>query len=102
MSDDYVSRGKLVQKAIRYEINGFSTAKVVLLKDILDASAADVRPVVRGKWIRKQELINPIDGIWGSWVECSNCRGVAFNHEVFGYQRDNFCHHCGADMRGLV
>jgi hypothetical protein len=61
--------------------------------------AADVQPVRHGRWVTREVLVNPIDGIWRTLVECSECGGEAFKHEVYGYQRDNFCHLCGADLR---
>ena len=45
--------------------------------------AADVRPVVRGKWITRHE--------W-DWFVCSNC-----SYE--SNKATNFCPNCGADMR---
>lgn len=48
--------------------------------------AADVRPVVRGKW----EYISFMT------VKCSNCQEIF--HELEG---DNFCPNCGADMREI-
>ena len=50
-----------------------------------EAPAADVRPVVRGKW----EYISFMT------VKCSNCQGIF--HELEG---DNFCPSCGAMMGG--
>jgi len=49
-----------------------------------DFPAADVRPVVRGKW----EYISFMT------VKCSNCQETF--QELAG---DNFCPNCGADMR---
>ena len=53
---------------------------------------ADVKPVVRGEWIKKD------DGVcW--WWECSNCG----ERPLRRYKTDvlsNFCPNCGADMRG--
>ena len=43
--------------------------------------AADVRPVVRGKWVRSGEI-----------MYCNNCKYIAFNPH-------KFCPNCGADMR---
>ena len=51
-----------------------------------DLPAADVRPVVRGKWIDHQE------GRW-IYVKCSECGTV---HDV----KSNFCPNCGAAMGG--
>lgn len=50
--------------------------------------AADVRPVVRGKW---KHINNRCDGY--AWQICSECGGK-------GKSTWNFCPNCGADMRG--
>ena len=47
--------------------------------------AADVRPVVHGKWI-----MNSLESCY--YYKCSVCGGEVAT-------RWNFCHHCGADMR---
>lgn len=44
----------------------------------------------RGKWIYKTDLITAPNGYW----ECSECKEGRLLYE------DNFCPHCGADMRG--
>lgn len=50
--------------------------------------AGDVRPVVRGKWTLNKD---------GSGT-CSECGKVQKScWDLDGW--DNFCHHCGADMR---
>ena len=56
--------------------------------DLNSIPAADVRPVVRSRW----ELLANGDGI------CQNC-GCIEKHiwDLDGWQ--NFCGHCGADMR---
>lgn len=56
-----------------------------------DSPAADVRPVVRGKWInRGKNSLFPDDTIWA----CSECDSIYFT-------RLRFCPYCGADMREL-
>ncbi len=51
--------------------------------------AADVRPVVRGKW----ENVEP-----NFMAKCSNCRRYYISRdEKYEF---NFCPNCGADMRG--
>ena len=47
--------------------------------------AADVRPVVRGKWVQ-------VMGKYDWMVKCSRCNGVPI-------ETSNFCPNCGADMR---
>ena len=54
-----------------------------------DIPAADVRPVVRGKWTLNK------DGS-GTCSECGFVQNSCWDLDNW----DNFCHHCGADMRG--
>ena len=56
---------------------------------INDLPAADVKPVVRGKWI---ELGKYIDGY--NW-RCSVCKREST-------MAINYCPNCGADMRGNI
>ena len=58
-----------------------------MLNDVEDFPAADVRPVVRGKW----RLYSPLTDTY----ECDKC-GYQVIDESF---RTNFCPNCGADMR---
>ena len=44
----------------------------------------------RGRWIYKNDLITAPTGYW----ECSECKEGRLLYE------ENFCPHCGADMRG--
>lgn len=64
-------------------------------EDILFAiPAADVRPVVRGRWVH---------GDYGPY--CSNCDGYPPTRKRYGHPGDTefdytkFCPSCGADMR---
>lgn len=59
------------------------------LKPIINSiPAADVRPVARGKWTLNKD---------GSGT-CSECGFVQYRcWDLDNW--DNFCHHCGADMR---
>lgn len=54
-------------------------------KHINEIPAADVRPVVRGKWITRPYMM-------GNTQYCSRCG------ENYG-MKHNFCPNCGADMR---
>lgn len=60
----------------------FHDAKAV----IRSIRAADVRPVVRGRWLYETEIEGHACG------ECSVCHKIRVI--------DNFCPSCGADMRG--
>lgn len=57
--------------------------------DVIDAPAADVAPVVHGRWISK----NPHGYEW-TFV-CSNC-GYVDGHPF--NDRHNYCPNCGAKM----
>lgn len=60
--------------------------KIIVSKDAGRIHAADVRPVVRGKW-----TLYGRRGIYGVMYECSIC------HAKYD-GRTNFCPHCGAMM----
>lgn len=59
--------------------------------------AADVRPVVRGKWV--------MSDMQEGWVTCSVCKKMkfdgrmAFSPTLFVEWGLNFCPNCGADMK---
>ena len=57
--------------------------------------SADVRSVVRGKWIRKHDEVC-------YWSECSNC-GDYPPKDFYGQEwLSHYCPNCGADMREYV
>ena len=62
-----------------------------LIDTVKEEPAADVRPVVRGKWIVHTSDLFPTD----STIECNQCHA----EQPAGID-DNFCPNCGADMRG--
>ena len=97
---DYIERDKALSASkivyIEYiELDGDGYAEgdadnipVVLKKDIEAIPAADVRPVVRGRWIWDDEAFH-----------CSECFSHAYGNtgEVLsGYY--NYCPYCGAKM----
>ena len=60
--------------------------------DLKKLKPADVRPVVRGHWIRHLSDLFPFE----STIECDQC------HEEQPIATDeNFCPNCGADMRTI-
>lgn len=76
-----------------------------------DAPAADVRPVVHGRWLTKEYMYgDPFSGIPDKWIEkvaeygdcayCSECAGYAKFDATEEYALTPFCPNCGADMRG--
>ena len=65
------------------------------IEEIRAIPAADVRPVVRGKWIDM-----------GDFISCSMCNATRLKEFESDYgkakrldARTNFCPNCGADMR---
>lgn len=71
-------------------------------KDTFEAvPAADVRPVVRGKWEHGREIARTMLGNETLAIEyedwhCSACGAVVEDYE---FPRYKFCPNCGADMR---
>lgn len=68
---------------------------VSTLQDVFDIidfiPAADVRPVVRGRFVHDgPRFAGGVD-----WWRCSNCGSLVSGVET----RFAFCPHCGADMR---
>ena len=90
---EYIERGALMQFPIRrnhydrkngnkHFINGIES----VLEYAENLPAADVAPVMHGRWIHKGN-----SQVW----ECSRCgRGVNANPEGI----DLYCYHCGANM----
>lgn len=74
-------------------VRGFNGA----LNSVYHLPAADVRPVVRGKWVK----IHPKSRLDGEFY-CPACRDVidiATGKETPLDRGLNFCPNCGADMR---
>ena len=93
---DYIEREAAVNALVKiindYDMpkdwrNGMSAAMSALYR----VTAADVRPVVRGKWEEKEK-----DGVW--WYACSVC-GEHIPKGRWGQEwHSNFCPNCGARM----
>ena len=87
---DYISREAAIRTVGEAERNNKSWNVA-----LLNIPAADVRPVVRGKW-RIIDIKNTKNGPVRT-CECSECRfGATFT------KGPNYCPNCGADMRGAL
>lgn len=96
--DDYVKRSNVLE--ITAETGALETQGRVQ-----KLPAADVRPVVRGKWEDVEvtyvadKTTLPIERI--SSMRCNQCN--RYHTEIFYYgnptEMAHFCHNCGADMR---
>lgn len=58
-------------------------------------SAADVRPAVRGKWLKYHHSYFGMHQ-----CVCSECKNDDYWKKYFCYGHERFCPNCGADMRG--
>jgi len=95
METDFISRDEIIRKrhgckkncaSCDFAIDGDSWCQGELfIIDVLKAPAADVRPVVRGKWLDTETA-----GI--KETVCSVCFHTGWHHL-------NYCPNCGADMR---
>ena len=84
---EYIERNKigLTDLEIIMCRGNYKEALKILFDKIESIPAANVRPVVRGKWEDCTE--------YNGEYRCSVCK------EFEGHKR-NFCPNCGADMRG--
>ena len=85
--DEYIERENAIAWFMPYVHVGESIDADVVISDIKGMKAADVAPVVHGRWVEYQ--IPPI-------ICCSNCDWAT------GIEEKNFqhCPNCGAKMDG--
>ena len=90
---DYISRDVAIANSREYNLGGSydNTERAVPVDAINSIPAADVRPVVRAKWIEDWET---------GCSECSACHDTFLWEDYKGVAEWNFCPNCGADMRG--
>ena len=93
---EYIERDALLEKAycnrVRTANNPYGGKCVVDVYDIEAAPAADVAPVVHGRWLDNDDYDASV---------CSNCQTM-WNNLGNDTQRFNFCPNCGADMREVA
>lgn len=79
---DYIER-EFALDVVRRTSGDYAAA----FAEIAHSPAADVRPVVRGRWrwVGQDQ--------WNDCYECSQCGKMNTDNS-------NFCPNCGADMRG--
>ena len=89
---EYIDKGKALYLDFKINVSLFESRRKTAeraVQSYADAiskiPAADVRPVVRGKWVQ-------VMGKYDWMVKCSRCNGVPL-------ETSDFCPNCGADMR---
>lgn len=93
---EYIERATAVKSVLRMRRAENSVAQNRMLSiiqmDMLKIPAADVAPVVHGRWMYEKT-----EGGFHIW-RCSRCgRGMNDNPEGI----DLYCYHCGAKMDGV-
>ncbi|MBR3238018.1 MAG: hypothetical protein IKF99_06220 [Oscillospiraceae bacterium] len=74
----------------------FASGYNTCLEEVKSIPAADVRPVLRGRWVP-----DGLDDAYEGMFKCSICGSLHYFPEILlGIRADNFCCNCGADMRG--
>lgn len=87
--DEYIRREDVIAWFMPYAHVGESIDADVVISDIKGMKAADVAPVVHGRWVTtKAPFMN----------ECEDC-SVCGYRTVWGH-RYNYCPNCGAKMDG--
>lgn len=111
MSKEYIEREKALEKVIEVkhhdpELSGVVLHRYIKEIDLKDIPAADVAPVVHGRWVFGKDLAC----CWGQILKnkhhlyCSECLEQAFNRSEDNdpdFDVDtSYCHNCGCRMDG--
>lgn len=91
---EYIDRDALLKHKRYLSLDRYEIECVVDVDRIIEAQAADVAPVERGKWIIHGDNLFPL----GSTQECSVCH----EHENITLVNNNYCPNCGARMEDEV
>ena len=94
--DDYISRQALIDATDdKYSLGDIGRMeRDIIVNALTYASAADVRPVVRGEWIVHRAEDGEED------VECSACGSTPSWHSTPREAAPRYCPWCGAQMGG--
>ena len=97
---EYIER-ELLPERKEYWDDDFGGGWDACLEEIAKLPAADVRPVVRGKWVQVGGSYTNRRILDGRILSCSGCGKLLNMLGVNGGRGDaHFCPNCGADMRG--
>ena len=89
---EYIEREKLLELYVdgKYDTADYHVPVPVIIQNIKDIPAADVRPVVRGRWKDAMQSVHD-----SPHVKCSVCGEYYWRY----FKKFNYCPNCGADMR---
>lgn len=88
---DYISRDMALARLTKVEVTNRLATMTAAKREIAEMPAADVAPVVHGRWIEKPAPARKI------YFECSHCGAQENKHTAIkGY----YCWRCGAKMDG--
>jgi len=88
MADDFIRRETAIEAVL--ERLHVGSEMDFAESALLDVSAADVAPVVRGRWIVEQD---EYFGFRSADIKCSNCNSQPKHNDTTPY-----CPNCGAKM----
>lgn len=87
--DEYIEREATCKGCVRYGVGETLCADCV----VKEAPAADVAPVVHGRWMDV-----PYVYFGANRYECSNCYSDVFWNNRIQTTKDNYCPNCGCRM----
>lgn len=91
---DAIDRVQLIRDILdKYGNTGGTEDANKIYRMILNQPTANVRENVRAERLLSGQTTSKYDIDVTNWYECSACGGAVDEY-------DNFCKHCGADMRG--
>ena len=96
---EYINKEIAIAKLTALEVTEPNATMVDAKRVLADITAADVAPVVHGRWIVKKEWRL---GRWVKWLECSNCGEHEDNFDMYEMmpfcEPYDYCPNCGAKM----
>ena len=91
--DEYIERETIKAAMIHY---GFKSQDMTVTEFVEDElPAADVAPVLHGRWIEYTKVIIPEP--YNKWEQAWKCSECGFDDGFVAY---NYCPNCGAKMDG--
>lgn len=91
---EYIERGA-AKHAADLAFDMAETEYDILCKELDRVPAADVAPVVHGRWVEYTKVIIPEP--YNKWEQAWKCSECGFDDGFVAY---NFCPNCGARMDG--